>query len=173
MYLENRLRRCNLSFVGLPEGAEGSDPPTFLENLLISTFGRPEFYPSFVVERAHRLAARPPPPQGAPPRTFIVKFLNFRDRDTILRLTRLKGNIPFRNSEIKVFLDFSAVVQKKRAHFTEAKRQLRIRHYTYAMLFPASLRVVGDGRAHFFDAPEVVFAWLEDQAAPHQPPPGE
>lgn len=33
--MENRLRRCNLRFVGLPEG---SDPPAFLENLLISTF---------------------------------------------------------------------------------------------------------------------------------------
>lgn len=25
--MENRLRRCNLHFVGLPERAEGSDPP--------------------------------------------------------------------------------------------------------------------------------------------------
>lgn len=73
---ENHLRRCNLWFVGLPEGSEGSDPPSFLENLLVSTFGRAEFSTSFVVERAHRLAAKPPP-QGAPPRTFIAKMLNF------------------------------------------------------------------------------------------------
>lgn len=25
--MENRLRRCNLRFVGLPEGSEGPDPP--------------------------------------------------------------------------------------------------------------------------------------------------
>lgn len=167
--MENRLRRCNLRFVGLPEGAEGSDPSTFLENLLTSTFGRAEFSTSFVVERAHRLASRPPP-QGAPPRTFIAKMLNFWDRDAVLRLTRLKGNIPYKNGEIKVFPDFSAEVQKKRAHFAEAKRQLRIRHYSYAMLFPARLRVVGEDRAHFFDTPEAVFAWLEDRAAPDRAP---
>lgn len=25
--MDNRLRRCNLRFVGLPKGVEGSDPP--------------------------------------------------------------------------------------------------------------------------------------------------
>lgn len=167
--MENRLRRCNLRFVGIPEGLEGSDPPSFLENLLVTTFGRAEFSTMFVVERAHRLAAKPPP-QGAPPRTFIAKMLNFRDRDTVLRLTRLKGNLPFKNSEIKVFPDFSAEVQKKRAHFTEAKRQLSIHHYSYAMLFPARLQVVGEDRVHFFDSPEAVFAWLESRAAPAREP---
>lgn len=48
----------------------------------------------------------------------------------------------------------------------EAKRQLRSRHYSYAMLFPARLRVVGEDRAHFFDTPEAVLAWLENKAAP-------
>lgn len=167
--MENHLRRCNLRFVGIPEGSEGTDPPSFLENLLITTFGQAEFSTSFVVERAHRLAAKPPP-QGAPPRTFIAKMLNFRDRDAVLRLTRLKGNIPFKNGEIKVFPDFSAEVQKKRAQFTEAKRQLRIRHYSCAMLFPARLRVAGEDRAHFFETPEAVFSWLENTAAPAREP---
>lgn len=167
--MENRLRRCNLRFVGLPEGEEGADPPSFLEKLLISTFGRAEFSTSFVVERAHRLASKPPP-QGAPPRTFIAKLLNYRDRDAVLRLTRLKGNIPFNNGEVKVFPDFSAEVQKKRAQFTEAKRQLRIRQYKYAMLFPARLRVIGEDRAHFFDTPEAVLEWMESRAVPDRAP---
>lgn len=59
--MENCLRRCNLHFVGLPEGSEGSDPPSFLENLLVTSFGRAEFSTTFVVERAHRLAAKHPP----------------------------------------------------------------------------------------------------------------
>lgn len=159
--MENRLRRCNLHFVGIPEGSEGTDAPSFLENLLTTTFGRAEFSTSFVVERAHRLAAKPPPP-GAPPRTFIAKMLNFRDQDAVLRLTRLKGNIPFKNCEIRVFPDFSAEVQKKRVQFTEAKRQLRIRHYSYAMLFLARLCVAGKDKARFFDTPEAVFAWMEE-----------
>lgn len=76
--MENRLHHCNLRFVGLPEGSEGLDPPSFLENLLITNFGREAFSSTFVVERAHRLVTRPPPP-GAPPHTFIAKLLNYRD----------------------------------------------------------------------------------------------
>lgn len=71
-------------------------------------------------------------------------MLNFQDRDAVLCLTRLKGNIPFKNGEIKVFPDFSADVQKKRAHFPVAKWQLSIHHYSYAMLFLARLLVIGE-----------------------------
>lgn len=87
-------------------------------------------------------------------------MLNYRDRDTVLRLTREKGNIPFGNSHIAVFLDFSAEVRQKRAQFSDDKRQLRNHHLAYAMLFPARLRVIRDGKTHFFEDP-----WLERQEA--------
>lgn len=132
--MEIRLRRCNLRCVGLPERAEGSDPPMFFENLLINTYSKEAFSTKFIVERAHCLAARPLP-SCAPPSTFI-------DRDTVLGLTHVRGNITFGNVNVAVFPDFSAEGQKKRAQFTEAKRQLRIHHLTYALLFPARLRVV-------------------------------
>lgn len=106
--------------MGLPERSEGADPPTFLENLLTKTLVREAFSSTFVVERAPRLSAKPSP-NGTPPRTFIAKFLNYRDRDTILRLTRERGNIPLGNVTVAVYPDFSAEVQKKRARFTEAK----------------------------------------------------
>lgn len=158
--MENRLRRCNLRFIGLPEGTEGKDPTTFLEQLLITTYGREAFSPTFAVERAHRMPARPPP-QGAPPRTFIAKLLNYKDRDATLRMARLKGNIPIDNVKVAIFPDFSTEVQKRRQNFTEAKRRLRIKNLKYSMLFPARLRVEDDGRAVFFDTPEDTIAWLE------------
>lgn len=102
--MENRLRRCNLHLVGLPGRAEGSDPPTFLQNLLIITFGRDASSSTFVVERVHCLAARPS--NDAPLRTFNDKFFNYCDRDAILRLTRVKGNIPFNNVHVSMFPNF-------------------------------------------------------------------
>lgn len=50
------------------------------------------------------------PTQRAPPRVYIAKFLNYRDRDDILRLAREKGNIPLHNHQILAFPDFSAEV---------------------------------------------------------------
>lgn len=165
--MENRLRRCNLRLIGLPEGAEGKDPTTFLEQLLITHYGREAFSPMLAVERAHRMPARPPP-QGAPPRTFIAKLLNYKDRDAALRMAREKGNIQLGNSKITIFPDFSTEVQHRRQGFTEAKRRLRSKQIKYAMLFPARLRVEQDGRVHFFEDPEEVITWLERQGAPER-----
>lgn len=103
--LENRARRSNLRFIGLPEGSEGTDLATFLEKLLINMYGREAFSDTFVVERAHRMPARRPP-EGAPPRTFIAKLLNFRDCDAVLWLARLKGNIPFQAGFVCGFSGF-------------------------------------------------------------------
>lgn len=66
---------------------EGNDPAEFLENLLLKAYGRDAFSVMFAVDRAHHILARPPP-QVAPPHTFIAKFLNFRDRDRILCFTK-------------------------------------------------------------------------------------
>lgn len=71
--LENRVRRCNLRFLSLPEEVEGRDPPTFLETLLCDTYGREAFSPTFTVERAHRMSGRPPP-VGAPPAPLSPNF---------------------------------------------------------------------------------------------------
>lgn len=168
--LENRARRSNIRFIGLPEGSEGPDPATFLEKLLINAYGREAFSTAFVVERAHRMPARRPP-EGAPPRTFIAKLMNFRDRDAILRLARTKGNIPFQSGHVMAFPDFSAEIQKQRARFGEIKRRLRVQNLKYAMLFPARLRVVGENRAHFFDDPAQAVAWLDQREAERNRPP--
>lgn len=158
--MENRLRRCNLRFIGLPKKTEGNNTAEYLESLLIDQSGREAFSVMFAVERAHRIPAKPPP-VGAPPRTFIAKFLNFNDRDKILRLTREKGNIQVCNGHVAVFPDFSNEVQKKRAQFQDVKRWLRILHLKHAMLFPARLRVEEDGRVQFFENPKVAAAWLD------------
>lgn len=133
--MENRLRRCNLRFIGLPEGTEGKDPTTFLEQLLITRYGREAFSATFAFERAHCMPARQPP-QGAPPRTFIAKLLNYKDRDEALRMAGVKSNIPIGNVKVAIFPDFSTEVQKRRQFFTEAKRRLRIKNLKYSIAVP-------------------------------------
>lgn len=158
--LENRMRRNNLRYVGLPEGTEGNNPASFLKDLLITTYGRKAFSQSFVVERAHWMKAKKPSP-GASPRIVIAKFLNYKDRDAILHLARVKGNIPLHNHRVKAFPDFSTEVQRQRSQFADIKRHLRALHLKYAMLFPVRLRVVSKDRVHFFEEPEAVAAWLD------------
>lgn len=59
---ENHIHRSNLHIVGLPEDMEGSFPETFAEETLIQLLGHQTFSSALVVERAHRILPRKPPP---------------------------------------------------------------------------------------------------------------
>lgn len=52
---ENRLRRNNISVLGLPEGAKGENPADFAETFFKSILALTEVSQTYVVERAHRV----------------------------------------------------------------------------------------------------------------------
>lgn len=159
--LENRMRRNNVRAIGMPERMEGRNPVEFIEQWLITAFDREVFSPMFSVECAHRVPARPPQP-GAPPRPFLFKLLNYKDRDVILRNARLKpAALKVDNAKISLFPDFSADLQKQQAKFTDVKRRLRDLDLKYAMLYPARLRIEVLGSLQFFDSPSAAAQWLD------------
>lgn len=74
--LEARSWRNNVRILGLAETTNTGRMEDFIEMLLVDLFGRDSFSAHLTIERAHRsLAARPP--EGAPPRPVIVRFLNY------------------------------------------------------------------------------------------------
>lgn len=162
--LENRLRRNNVRLVGVPEKVEGSNPTEYFESWLRNTIGKDHLTPLFAVERAHRVPTRPLPP-GAPPRSVLIRILHFRDRDIVLRRARELEDIRLDGSKIAFFPDFSINVQKKRAQFQDIKRRLRALGLSYAMMYPARLRVVADGKAHFFENPKDAMHWVDQEEA--------
>ncbi|KAK7879618.1 hypothetical protein WMY93_033674 [Mugilogobius chulae] len=67
--LEGRSRRNNVRIYGVPENAEGTSMPRFVENLLMTELGENldiQRGAELGIERAHR-ALGPQPPPGAPP----------------------------------------------------------------------------------------------------------
>lgn len=66
-----------------------------------------------MVECAHQIPMSPGPPDSTP-RTFIAKLLNFRDRDTVLWLTRELGHLTIQNATVSVCPDFSVNIQRER-----------------------------------------------------------
>lgn len=157
---ENRNRRNNLRIVGLVEGAEGKCPTEFIEGLLRSLLPGAQFSPFYAVERAHRIPPKPGPP-GAPPHTFILKFLNFRDRDEVLRADRVQGEIRHQNNKLLIFPDYSVETQKLRRSFDQVKAAMRLKGIRYSVLFPARLRVQDGETTRFFTSPRDANAWLE------------
>lgn len=155
------MRRNNVRAIGIPERVEGKNPVAFIESWLLTIFGKESFTPMFSVERAHRVPMSPLPP-GYPPRTFLFKMLNYKDRDVILsKAWKFNGELAMDNTKISLFPDYSAEVQKLRAKFTDVKHRLNSLNLQYAMLFPAKLRVVANGEAHFFEKPSAATQWID------------
>lgn len=161
---KNRNRRNNLHIIGLAEGVEGPHPTDFVEKFLRTLLPSAQFPPFYAVEREHCIPPKPGPP-GSPPRTFILKFLNFRDRDEVLRAARIQGNLAHQNNKILTFPDYSVETQKLRRSFDQVKAAMRLKGIKYSVLFPARLRVQDGESTRFFTSPRDA-SWL-DSLPPH------
>lgn len=120
---ENRSRRSNIRLVGVPEKSEGPDLVSFLEKWLRDLCGPTVLSPFFAIERVHRAPTRPLPP-GAPLRPIFLKLLNYRGKDSILRLAREKKDVALTGQKVSMYPDFSMDVQKRRLQFADIKRRL-------------------------------------------------
>ncbi|XP_018425358.1 PREDICTED: LINE-1 type transposase domain-containing protein 1 [Nanorana parkeri] len=158
--VENRLRRNNIRAVGIPERTEGANATDYMESWLCEVFGKTYLSPLFAVERAHRVPSRPLPP-GNPPRPMLIRLLNYRDKERILRKARDMGEISLAGSKIMLFPDFSQEVQRRRAKFMDVKKRLQHLHLSYSMIYPARLRVIAAGETHFFDNLSQASSWLD------------
>lgn len=156
---ENRMRRNNVRVLGLPEGAEGDRPAEFAEAFFKTLLELREVPPTYVVERDHRVPTGRRV-VGAPPRPFLVRFLNYRDRDLILREARKHPTLPYEHTAVHLYPDFTADLQKRRKTFTDVRRRLREREIKYSMLYPCRLRVQHEGSVKFFESPEEAEVWI-------------
>mgnify|MGYP002804399224 CR=1 FL=1 len=146
---ESRARRNNLRLIGFPEESEGINCESFLESWIKTWVPTESLSTCFLIERAHRSLARRPPP-GAPPRPMIARVRNYKDRDAILRKARELGATHYDNHKIMLFPDYTPQVQKARKTYEAVKIKLRAMGLKYMLMFPAKLKVIHEGKAHFF-----------------------
>ncbi|RVE58376.1 hypothetical protein OJAV_G00209010 [Oryzias javanicus] len=149
--LEARSRRSNVRLVGLPEGAEGSDICGFLEGWIPEVLELGSLRGKLAVERAHRLG--PPRERGAP-RTLIVNFLSYKDKEMVMKAARAKRQILFKNQQVRFYQDMAAEMHKKLKEFEGARRQLRSLGLRYGMIPPARLILTYKNHTHIFNKAE-------------------
>lgn len=100
--LETRSRLNNLRLVGLPEGAEGRDACSFLEKWIPEVLDAVALQSSGIIERAHRIG--PMKDSKAPPRTLIMRFLNYKDKQAVIAAAWAKKDIRYKNRQIRFML---------------------------------------------------------------------
>ena len=106
--LENRSRRSNLCFEGIDEVAKDANETWQQSEDKVKTIISDKLEldsDDIPIERAHRVGAR----KDRKPRTIVVKFLRYKDREKVLKSRRkLKG------SKVVIREDFSDRVAEKR-----------------------------------------------------------
>uniref|UniRef100_A0A8C7XN71 L1 transposable element RRM domain-containing protein n=1 Tax=Oryzias sinensis TaxID=183150 RepID=A0A8C7XN71_9TELE len=147
--METRSRLNNIRVVGLPEGAEGPDPCSFLENWLADALDMGPLRAPLVLERAHRVGPRRA--TGDPPRPLIMRFLNYKQKVAVMNAARKKGDIRYKNINVRLYNDLATEVHKQRKQYDTVRAQLRRLGLRHGFRPPTKLLVTYKERTHTFD----------------------
>lgn len=156
--LETRSRSSNLRLVNMPEKAEGDDVCLFLEKWIPEALDIPSLNSKLILARAHRIGQRNDP--NAPPRTLIMKFLNDRDKMTVLKAVRAKNKLFYKDRPVRFYPDLAAGIHKKQKEFDTVRQKLRTMGIRYGMLLPAKLLVTHKDKTQTFEKPADVEAFI-------------
>lgn len=158
--LEGRSRRSNLRLVHLPEGAEGKDACSFLEQWIPEALDMGTLRFPLIIERAHRISG-PRSNPDAPPRALIMKFLNYKDKERVANAARAKGRVLYKNQHVMFFPDLPMEVHKQQKRFDDVKQRLRAKAIRYGIIYPARMRITHNDRSYIFETPTEVEDFLE------------
>lgn len=152
---EARARRNNLRIFNVPENEEqGSPMIVFVEKLLREKLNIPDSL-ELHIETAHRALA-PKPTGGAKTRSIVVKFMQYRTKEEILRKPWEKKQINVNTQRIYFDHDYPTAILNSRKEYNDAKRVLREKRIQFQTPYPAKLRVFyEDGTRLYQTANEV------------------
>lgn len=128
----------------------------FMEKLLR---GNLDITKDMQIERAHRALA-PQPPAGAQPRSILVRFLSFRMKEEVLRLTWQKKGFTWENSKISIDHDYAPGILTKWREYAEVRRVLKENNIRFQTLYPAWVRVLYEDGTKTYETAEEATADL-------------
>ncbi|KAL2094209.1 hypothetical protein ACEWY4_008928 [Coilia grayii] len=139
--LEARTRRNNLRIYGIPEGEEKNDMLGFISNVIRTSLALPEEL-HLIIERAHRSLIQKPIEPDSPPRSIIVRFLDFTIKEMIIKEAwKHTGGVPHDGYKIFFDQDYTTEVQKKRKDVRSVIKQLKEKNIKAQCPFPAKLKI--------------------------------
>ncbi len=121
--MENRLQQNNIRVYKIPADVEGKEMVPFLPTLLSTTLELQEGM-DIKLQRAHR-ATTPKPKATAPPRSIIVRFLDFSVKQVVLQQSWKQRYITFQGRKVFFNQDYSPEVQRKRKQVQELLKNWR------------------------------------------------
>uniref|UniRef100_A0A8D2LJZ4 L1 transposable element RRM domain-containing protein n=1 Tax=Varanus komodoensis TaxID=61221 RepID=A0A8D2LJZ4_VARKO len=146
--LENKARARNLRVTGIPATVEDTNLIPFIENLVLATLDLNGKEVPICIESAYRLPASGA--QEGSGNTVLIMLSDLRHRERILKASWASWTTKFNGHKISFFPDLSPVTYARRKHFMALRRQFLKEGAWAAILYPAKLKVVHQGRTYIF-----------------------
>lgn len=137
--LQNRMRHNNLRIYQVPEDSEKNDMVGFVKQLIKTSLQLPSER-NLQIERAHRSLGLKPA-NSAPPRSIISRFLDYSEKESVLRQAWAQKQVTFQGQVIYFDQDYSPEVQMKRVRVRGVIKQLKEKGIQARCRFPAQLRI--------------------------------
>lgn len=146
--LASRARRNNVRIYGTKEGEEKNGMISLITGMLRTSLNLP-LELELSIERAHR-SLMLKPRDSAPPRSIIIKFLDYRVKERVLRTAWQSGGVSFQGQRIFFDQDYTADVQNKRKQVRAVIKQLKEKKLKAVSPFPAQLKIFYEGEPKTF-----------------------
>lgn len=137
--LENRSRRQNLRFRGIPE-ATGQEDLSATVSAIIHTILDGDLPASLEFDRVHR-ALGPRLADADRPRDVLCRLHRYSHKEQIMRAARLKGTVDFDGAQIAIFPDISRATLWRRSMLKPLLERLNRAELTYRWGFPVQLTI--------------------------------
>ena len=138
--LENRSRRDNLIFFGVPEVAEKENCSELLVDLLENFVGVPDFNRNHI-ERCHRTPSFKPSGPQSKPRIIHVKFSSYQTKELVRKacIQKFKEST-YKGQKIFVGEDFSKRIQTLRKNQMDEFKRLQREGKKPFFMYPAVVK---------------------------------
>ncbi|KAJ1208646.1 hypothetical protein NDU88_004029 [Pleurodeles waltl] len=157
--LEDRSRRNNIHLLGVPEGTEGADIPSYLRDMLPKLTDT-TFYPPLEFQRAHRLGPKRQDGKGRP-HPIIACMLRHGQARKLLQKARTQGPLRLGTMEIRLSADFTRETAERRIAFLSLRPRLRHLNVKFGLFEPARMWITKNGESRTFYDPEDLRIFLE------------
>ncbi|KAJ1202679.1 hypothetical protein NDU88_006476 [Pleurodeles waltl] len=157
--LEDRSRRNNIRLLGIPEGTEGADIPSYLRDMLPKLTDT-TFDPPLEFQRAHRLSPKRQDGKGRP-RPIIACMLRHGQARQLLQTARTQGPLRLDTLEVRLSADFSRETAERRRAFLSLRPRLLHLNVKFGLFEPARMWITKNRESRTFYDREDLRMFLE------------
>ena len=137
--LWDNIKHTNIHIIGIPEGKEGEKGPKKLfEEIIAENF--PSMGKEIVsqVQEAKRVPGRINLRRNTP-RHIVIKMTKIKDKDKILKATRVKAQITYKGTPIRLSANFSTETLQTRREWHDIFKVMKGKKLQPKILYPPRL----------------------------------